>query len=179
MRASGEWVPCAALEDVSGDVRKPMKMMDPKLPTQTEVDEHNLTHLPFRSWCPQCVKGRGRAADHVAQAREDGMMEIHSDYCFLTTADSQEKYTLLVAREKSTRMTMATLVPMKGSSSEFPVKRLLAFVKELGGGRSPNRFQVGSGAGYTESHRGSYSQKNSAEFPGVLSDLLVPVEWSS
>ena len=96
-----EWVSCGALEDVSSEVRKPVKMLGPKLPTQAEADEHNITHLPFRNWCPQCVKGRGRAADHGTQVREDGMMEIHADYCFPYTADNQDKYTLLVARERS------------------------------------------------------------------------------
>ncbi len=28
------------------------KMLDPRLPTQAEVDDHNLTHLPYRNWCP-------------------------------------------------------------------------------------------------------------------------------
>ena len=27
------------------------------LPSQLEIDEHNLTHLPFRDWCPYCVQG--------------------------------------------------------------------------------------------------------------------------
>ena len=32
-------------------VRSPKKMQDPRVPTQAEVDEHNMTHLPYRSWC--------------------------------------------------------------------------------------------------------------------------------
>ena len=31
----------------------------PMLPSQSEIDEHNLTHLPFRDWCPFCIRGRG------------------------------------------------------------------------------------------------------------------------
>ena len=112
--------------------RKPLKMMDPKLPSQAEVDEHYLTHLPFRSWCKHCVRGRGRAADHRTQERDDGLPEFHVDYCFLSSAASPEKYTVMVAREKFSKMTMATLVPMKGASQEFPVRRLLSFIKELG-----------------------------------------------
>lgn len=122
------------LEDDLGDFgqRKPLKMMDPKLPSQAEVDEHYLTHLPFRSWCKHCVRGRGRAADHRTQERDDGLPELHVDCCFLSSAASPEKYTVMVAREKMSRMTMATLVPMKGASQEFPVRRLLSFIKELG-----------------------------------------------
>ena len=27
----------------------------PAKPSKEEVDEHMVTHLPFRSWCPHCV----------------------------------------------------------------------------------------------------------------------------
>ena len=27
-------------------------------PSQKEVEEHERTHLPFRSWCEHCVKGK-------------------------------------------------------------------------------------------------------------------------
>ena len=40
--------------------------------------------------------------------------------------------TILVAREKSTKMTLATVVPMKGASVEYPVRRTLTFLKEIG-----------------------------------------------
>ena len=32
----------------------------PKQPTPQEILEHNVTHLPYRSWCPICVQSRGR-----------------------------------------------------------------------------------------------------------------------
>ena len=32
----------------------------PREPTRKEWDEHMLTHIPYRNWCPFCVKGRGR-----------------------------------------------------------------------------------------------------------------------
>ena len=40
--------------------------------------------------------------------------------------------TILVAREKSTKMNLATVVPMKGASVEYPVRRTLTFLKEIG-----------------------------------------------
>ena len=27
-------------------------------PTEQERDQHNLTHLPFRDWCEDCVNGK-------------------------------------------------------------------------------------------------------------------------
>ena len=31
----------------------------PVLPSTAEVEAHNVSHLPFRSWCSACVRGRG------------------------------------------------------------------------------------------------------------------------
>ena len=33
---------------------------DPGCPTREEVERHNVTHLPYRSWCPVCVQARGK-----------------------------------------------------------------------------------------------------------------------
>ena len=48
-------------ESAVGD-RKVKKMQDPLLPSEKDVQEHQVTHLPFRSWCPHCVKGRAYRA---------------------------------------------------------------------------------------------------------------------
>ncbi len=29
-------------------------------PCQDEINRHNAAHLPFRSWCPHCVKGKAK-----------------------------------------------------------------------------------------------------------------------
>ena len=34
--------------------RKVKKVIDPVLPSSAEVLEHQLSRLPFRSWCPLC-----------------------------------------------------------------------------------------------------------------------------
>ena len=39
--------------DESTERREVVKMADPREPTEEERREQNLTHLPFRSWCPQ------------------------------------------------------------------------------------------------------------------------------
>ncbi len=31
------------------------------VPNKREVEERNLDHAVFRSWCPRCVKGRAEA----------------------------------------------------------------------------------------------------------------------
>jgi len=49
--------------DESTEKREVVKMADPREPTEEERRERNLTHLPFRSWCPHFARGRGREAD--------------------------------------------------------------------------------------------------------------------
>ena len=119
-------------EEEQFGIRNSRRVLDPKLPSQKEIDEHCLTHLPYRSWCKHCVFGKGRAAPHFRrQEREDSLAEVHFDYCFMSTAE-QPTETILVARERESKMTMATVVPMKGGSIEYPAKRVLAFLKEIG-----------------------------------------------
>ena len=39
------------------------------LPCHSEVEQHNITHLPFRDWCPYCVQGK--AASYPHRKRKD------------------------------------------------------------------------------------------------------------
>ena len=113
-------------------LRNPRKLQDPKLPSKKEVEDHNFAgHMPYRNWCTFCVMGRGKATPHRKQSREDGLPELHLDYCFMGTKDGP-KATILVAKETISKMVLATMVPMKGASIEFPVKRCLGFLKEVG-----------------------------------------------
>ena len=98
------------LEEEFG-VRNPRKLPNPKMPSKEEVERHYLTHLPFRNWCTYCIQGKGKTAPHFKQKeREDGMPEVHLDYCFMSTHGSP-MCTILVAKEKSSKMTLATMVP--------------------------------------------------------------------
>ena len=49
----------------------PKKLLDPRLPSQDEVDRHNLTHLPYRNWCPICIQARGKEMDHMGMADKE------------------------------------------------------------------------------------------------------------
>ena len=45
-------------------------MADPRKPTQKEIETHELTHLPYRNWCPACVKAKGKDLDHRRDVRD-------------------------------------------------------------------------------------------------------------
>ena len=55
----------------------------PMEPTPDEVAEHNICHLPHRSWCRHCIAGRGRANQHRQTTERHRVPSIHADYGFL------------------------------------------------------------------------------------------------
>ena len=102
-------------------LRNQWKLQDPRLLSRKEVEDHSLSgHMPYRSWCTFCVMGRGKTSPHFKQSRDDGLPELHVDYCFMATED-KPLATILVVKETTSKMVMATVVPMKGASVEFPV----------------------------------------------------------
>ena len=106
--------------------RVPLKTADPRLPAAEEIDAHNLTHLPYRSWCPHCVREKGKTMDHRRAGRDKLVPEIHVDYCFTASKTDVTTRCIVVAKDYSSKSVMASVVPVKGSSHEFPAKRINA-----------------------------------------------------
>jgi len=111
--------------------RQAAKMNDPKVPSQAEVEAHNLTHLQFRSWCKHCVRGRGKELPHPQARRETDMPEFHFDWAFPGEEVGGKTLKVLVGRMRNIRMTMSTASPTK-TTGEFIVKRILAYLRVCG-----------------------------------------------
>ena len=112
--------------------RKVVRIHDPRQPSQQEKEEHEMTHLPFRSWCRHCIMGRGREEDCRKSMEEERQVpEVHLDYMFM--GDERERKTLafLVARERETRAVLSTVVPRK-TTGEWICRRLMAWLREIG-----------------------------------------------
>ena len=43
---------------------------DPGEPSQRERDEHDVTHLQFRSWCRVCLEAKGKEDPHKRSSEE-------------------------------------------------------------------------------------------------------------
>ena len=70
-------------EEETNEERKPRRMADPAKPTKREIEEHEIAHLPYRSWRWACVQGRGKAAPR-RRGREPGDIPgLHMDFAFL------------------------------------------------------------------------------------------------
>ena len=59
------------------------------------------------------------------------MPEIHLNFMFMGEEGEEKKWTILVAKERSTKMTMASVVPSK-SSGVFVARMVGAFMREIG-----------------------------------------------
>ena len=40
----------------------------PSPPSRQEMLEHNITHMPFRNWCPHCLAGKAKSTKHMQGA---------------------------------------------------------------------------------------------------------------
>jgi len=115
-----------------GDKREIRRLIDPRKPTKEEVDEHELTHVPYRNWCPICVMAKGKELDHRKSSEGPrGLSEYSFDYCF-PGDELGCKLTVLVGKEKVTGMCFATVVPTKGASGKFAVDKAIEFMEEIG-----------------------------------------------
>ena len=117
--------------EVCEEIRVPKKMQNPMLPSKAEREMHELTHVPFRSQCEHCVRGRGEGVRHEAGKEMPEQTEVHMDWFFVGDEDKNEKLAVLAARERTTRMTMSTVAPSKGKR-QFLARRVQAFLREIG-----------------------------------------------
>ena len=66
------------------DVEPINKASNPRLPCAADVEEHNRTHIPYRSWCKWCVEGRGRGEQHRTSPGSSVPI-VGLDYFFITS----------------------------------------------------------------------------------------------
>ena len=54
--------------EVAGETRLegfvPRAATDPWMPTASERTGHAITHIPYRRWCIDCARGRGKRRQH-------------------------------------------------------------------------------------------------------------------
>ena len=49
---------------IGEEAELPKKVSCDLRPSKEEVALHNTSHLPYRSWCPHCVRGKARRRNH-------------------------------------------------------------------------------------------------------------------
>ena len=114
------------------EARRARKARDPGAPSVADWEAHQATHLPFRVWCHNCVRGRRDNAPHrsvPAEVRE--VPEVGMDYCFLRRAESDDKITVLLQKDRDSRA-MTQVLESKGVACEEAVEAALRGINEFG-----------------------------------------------
>ncbi len=146
-------------EETSADVQDNKVAPDPFMPSATEVENHRVTHMPYRSWCRECVEGRALGERRQPRTTHESKIPvIGMDYFFMIakglltrselsdypqTADGDsalmtartkgELVKCLILRDSHTKCVFAHVVPVKGIDEDAHVVQLVvADVRWLG-----------------------------------------------
>ena len=131
----------------------PRILPSPGQPSQRQRDQHSVCHIPFRSWCNHCVRGRGR--DRQSRSIADGMKSADStlprivmDYGFFSVnplgkdckkgeSGSRVKITILVLKETQCGSIWSYTVAHKGGVLEpWVSKQIIHDLATVGIGNS-------------------------------------------
>ena len=146
-------------EGPEAEVQDNRKPHDPFMPSAAEVEEHRLTHMPYRSWCRECVEGKAIGEHRQPRsAHESRIPVIGMDYFFMTTdglemRDSLQDYPqtdegnerlltarkngeivkCLIIRDSHSKCLFAHVVPVKGiDEDQLVVQMAVADIRWLG-----------------------------------------------
>ena len=102
----------------------------PTQPTRKEIQEHVLTHLPLRSWCGHCLRGRVTSLPHFRSETEGEHVvpTVSIGYFFMGPCGQREAQgvlPMLAVKSHESRMTFAHVVERKGPV-DSTVRRLIA-----------------------------------------------------
>ena len=114
-------------------------------PSAQKIWEHQITHLPCRSWCPHCVRSTGPTDPHRRTAELPGakmIATVSSDCLFmgsqgLSFADpstEQDTLPILGVYDHQTRVTIAHVCRHKGEEKHV-IQDLAADLESLGSQR--------------------------------------------
>ena len=126
-------------QEEGAEAVQPKAIWKPIRPTVKEVEEHNLTHLPFRNWCIFCVKGKAKDDPDRRKIKQDEEQDIpivSVDYMFMESREARMRrkeinkrraqneeeeedkgMPILVLKDSRTKVALARVVPKERKRS--------------------------------------------------------------
>ena len=77
------------MQEEGGEAQMPKTVKPPIKPTKEVVNEHMISHLPFRTWCAHCAKGKSKSKAHRRRSGESAIPMVSTDYTFMS--ENQER----------------------------------------------------------------------------------------
>ena len=108
----------------------------PRCPSESEKAEHEMTHLPYRSWCEFCVACKAKSDSQKVVMEEPGgrrsIPSIQMDFCFGKEKPKDPLNTKLVALDCWTKMILAVPLESKGSAIRHTAEQVVKFSLNIG-----------------------------------------------
>ena len=142
-----EFADATEFHEGTEEAMTPRAARSPAKPGAKEVEDHDLSHCPPRSWCVHCVKGQAKDFRHETvrgDYAESLVARVCMDYCFLTegvkkTEDSnanvetaKTSLTVLVMTETECKSIWAYAVEVKGGSDPWIVEQIVEDLETIG-----------------------------------------------
>jgi len=103
-------------------------------PSPEEFNKHCATHLPYRNWCPICVKAKRKNPSHrkTDAGQHKHVPVLSMDYMFMNERTDDYNFPILVLHDSESEGVWAIFVKRKGNYSEYVSKRIAEIVNWLG-----------------------------------------------
>jgi hypothetical protein len=129
-----EWICKEVTEE-----RVSKSLFDPAQPTSRQIDDHDRTHLPYRSWCKWCVEAKGREDAHSrVQTDDGGLPVVGMEYVYYgntSKADEdadEKKGSVLITKDAKSGVIFGDVCEHKGVSDDWIIKRTERRIESLG-----------------------------------------------
>ena len=142
-----EYEPSEGLGEADGDVHDELHeefeegtteriaLRLPPEPSERERREHAISHLPYRSWCRDCVRGKGLTTAHrkrnESEDKADRKPLVAMDYFYLGRDESKSLPILAMVEERTGR-TYAISMPEKGVGHKYNIAAAAKVLKVSG-----------------------------------------------
>ncbi len=130
-----ECKPCNG--DVEPREPKIKRPANPADPTPRERERHYAAgHLPYRPWCPICVKAKAHEDPHYKHVEDEmkaGIPEIAIDYAsIMARADGKDRRRILVGKDRWTKAVFCHTVKCKGMEDPHIVQNIKKSIDTMG-----------------------------------------------
>ena len=94
---------------------------------------HDLAHLPYRSWCPHCVRARRQCSQHRSKSAsfQRKVPLLVADYAQIRDSHDEELATLLIGRIYPAKALFAVVCDQKGVD-DYVITRIAQFLRDSG-----------------------------------------------
>ena len=125
-------------DGASGDdnIDIPDNLPIPPTPTSEEWIKHQITHMPYKAWCPICVKNAAQNNPHrkIQHMRQTEVFSL--DYMYMTSKPTSEElaHPILVIKARISKGVWALPVTRKGPYLSNIVQRVNHVITSLARG---------------------------------------------